>query len=320
MSDPERGAPAPHDPAGASGLTPSQQRTLDALKRTGDPVVFDNAFIDELVDDVAAALDDFEDRLGDEQLWISKHGLAGVLDCEAHYLAEDHFEWTPATAAGTVAHRAIQLLLTWRGEPVPLDLVDEAIARLVDEERGIGPWLASLTEADEADLRGRSAVRVTQFMEHFPPLSARWRPVTEASVRWPVDGPIILSGKIDLAFGAPAGAESRKVIIDLKTGGASARHRQDLGFYALVETLTRRVPPRKVATFYLDAGEAQTEDVSEGLLLAAKRRTLDGIHAMIELKVEGRAPVKTPGFSCRWCPLASECDDGQTWLAERTDR
>ena len=38
------------------------------------------------------------------------------------------------------------------------------------------------------------------------------------------------------------------------------------------------VPPRKLATFYLDAAEAQAEDVSERLLRTAVRRTLDGIN------------------------------------------
>ena len=116
-------------------------------------------------------------------------------------------------------------------------------------------------------------------------------------------------------IGKPAGAESRKVIIDLKTGRVSPRHRQDLGFYALVETLVRSVPPRKVATFYLDAAEAQADDVSERLLRTAVRRTLDGIDAMVALAAQEREPIKRPGSSCRWCPLAESCTEGQAHLA-----
>ena len=232
-------------------------------------------------------------------------------------MAPDEFEWTPATAKGQVAHRAIQLMLSWRGEPSPTDLVDEAMARLVDEERGIGAWMAGLSPGDEADLRGQSVVRVTQFAEGFPPLDKRSNPVTEAAVRWPLGGPILLQGKVDLMMGRPSGNESRKVIIDLKTGRPSPRHRQDLGFYALLETLARSVPPRKVATFYLDSSEAQVEDVTERLLRTAVRRTLDGINAIIELEYEGRQPVKRPGTSCRWCPLANDCNEGQAYLASR---
>ena len=115
-------------------------------------------------------------------------------------------------------------------------------------------------------------------------------------------------------IGRPSGDESRKVIIDLKTGRPSPKHRQDLGFYALLETLARGVPPRKLATFYLDASEAQVEDVSERLLRSAVRRTLDGINAIVELEAEGRPPVRRPGSSCRWCPLADTCPDGRGYL------
>ena len=240
--------------------------------------------------------------------------IATVLDCEEFHLIPDDFEWRPATAKGQVAHRAIQLTLSWRGEPNPTDLVDEAMARLTDEERGIGAWIAALSPADEADLRGQSVERVTKFMESFPPLDKRSNPMTESATRWPNEGPIILQGKVDLMIGRPAGNESRKVIIDLKTGRPSVRHRQDLGFYALVETLARSVPPRKLATFYLDAAEVQVEDVSERLLRTAVRRTLDGINAIVELQAEGRPPVRRAGVTCRWCPLAESCDEGQAFL------
>ena len=153
----------------------------------------------------------------------------------------------------------------------------------------------------------------------LPPLDKRAAPTTESSVRWPIDGAIVLSGKVDLVIGRPEGAESRKVIIDLKTGWSSPRHREDLRFYALVETLRSGVPPRKIASFYLDAGEPVVEDVTERLLQAATRRTLDAVHAEIELNVEDREPVKRAGTSCRWCPLADDCDEGQQYLNRDDD-
>jgi len=107
------------------------------------------------------------------------------------------------------------------------------------------------------------------------------------------------------------------VLIDLKTGCAAPRHREDLRFYALVETLRSRVPPRKLASYYLDAGEASHEDVTEGTLRATARRTLDGINREIELRVEGAEPVKRPGTSCRWCPIAPECKEGTAYLNAR---
>jgi CRISPR/Cas system-associated exonuclease Cas4 (RecB family) len=286
--------------------------------------VFDADFITELRAEMRAALDHFAQRLDiDDEMWLSKHRVASVLDCEEHHLLPDEFAWTSANARGTIAHRAIELLLSWperRGEPSPIELVDTALERLADEQRGIGQWIATLTPADEADVRGQASVRVTQFLENFPPLSKKWAPVTEASVRWPNSGPITLAGKVDLLFGRPNGRESRKVIIDLKTGRPNARHRQDLAFYALVETLVREVPPRKVATFYLDSAEAHADDVSERMLESAMRRTLDALHRLIELHTEKRPPTRRPGIGCRWCPINDACADGVAFLAMGPDR
>ena len=304
----------------AEPLTPLQRRTLDALRRSGDPLVFDAELVADIRTEMRVALDEFAERLEpDQDIFVTKHRIGSALDCEEHHLAPDEFEWKPATAKGQVAHRAIQLMLSWRGDPSPTELVEEAMARLVDEDRGIGIWMAALGPADEADLRGMSVERVTKFIESFPPLDRRSNPVTEAAAQWPLEGPILLRARVDLMIGRPSGDESRKVIIDLKTGRPNARHRQDLGFYALLETLARGVPPRKLATFYLDASEAQSEDVSERLLRSAVRRTLDGINAIVELEYEGRTPVRRPGSSCRWCPLAATCPDGRKYLDGESD-
>ena len=101
-------------------------------------MVFDPAFVAELRADAQRSLAELGQRLGDGELWVTKFTVAGVLECETHFLHPEPFAWTPARARGQVSHRAIQLLLSWRGEPTPADLVDEAMARLADEERGIG--------------------------------------------------------------------------------------------------------------------------------------------------------------------------------------
>ena len=305
---------------GTDGLTPIQLKTLAALRRASVPVMFDPDLIADIRTEMRVALDEFTERLEPHQdVYISKHTLTSVLECEEHHLIPDDFEWKPSTAKGQVAHRAIQLTLSWRGEPNPIDLIDEAMARLADEERGIGAWIAGLSPADEADLRGQSVERVTKFMECFPPLDKRSNPMTESSIRWPNEGPIVLSGKVDLVMGRPRGTESSKVIIDLKTGRPNVHHREDLGFYALLETLVRSVPPRKLATFYLDAAEAQAEDVSERLLRTSVRRTLDGINKIVELRSEGRPPERRAGVTCRWCTLADSCAEGQAYLTGRDD-
>ncbi len=296
-------------------FSPLQRKTLDLLRRGEEPVVFGTDLIDELVGDIEAAFEEFIGRLGDERIFLSKHRLTSVLGCEVQHLHDEPFTWSPAIAGGQVAHRAIQLLINWRGDPVPADVIDEALARLADEDSSIGDWIAGLSDGDMADLRGFAVDKLIKFTECFPPLDRRAAPTTESSVRWPNDGPIVLSGKVDLTLGRPSGDESRKVIIDLKTGWVSQKHREDLRFYALLEMLKSRVPPRKLASFYLDSGEPVVEDVTEGVLRTATRRMLDALNAEIELTVEGRAPVKRPGVSCRWCPLSSDCAEGQHYLS-----
>jgi CRISPR/Cas system-associated exonuclease Cas4 (RecB family) len=295
-------------------LNPAQERNLALLRRTDEPVEFAAELVAELRAEAVEALTHFTERLGGNTLFVTKHTLSSVHECEDHFMAPDEFSWSPARARGQVAHRAIQLGLSWRGEPAPVELVDEAMARLADDERDFGRWVAALGPADHADLRGQATERVTKFVESFPPLPASSHPVTEAAAQWPVDHPILLRSRVDLVVGKPRGRESTKVLIDLKTGRMSPRHREDLRFYALIETLVREVPPRMLATFYLDSAEPVVETVTEGVLRTALRRTLDGIHHVIRLRVEGDTPTRKPGPACRWCPLSERCAEGQAYL------
>jgi len=311
-------------------LTPVQQRTLDLLGRSGDPVVFDAELVAELRADLHAGLAELTERLdaaggedggaSERDLWVTKRGLETVFTCEASWAApDDDFTWTPARAKGQVAHKAIQLSVHWRGEVVPMTMVDEATARLADEERSLGVWLDSLGEGDRADLRSRAVEHVTKFVECFPPLDGRWHPVTEGTVQYPHSGRIVLRAKPDLTLGTPRGRESRKVIIDIKTGRLMGRHRADLRYYALVETLAREVPPRMLATYSLDSGSADLEEVTVELLRSTLRRTLDGIERMIEITAEDREPSRTPSVACRWCALRETCAPGISFLAGDVD-
>ncbi len=300
-------------------LTPAQQRTLALIRRDPEPMVFDEAFVADLVTTATEAVAAFSDRLGGEKLWISKGRLASVHGCEVKYLQPDDFAWTPTTAAGFVAHKAIELAQYWRGDPSPIDAVDEALARLADQADGRGAYVEGLTDADWAELRSRAVDRTTKFLQDFPPLPRSAQPVYEASARWQPPGTIEFSGKADLVVGRPSGRESRLLIVDLKSGSRSFHHRDDLRFYALLQTLRHSVPPRQLVTYYLDYAEADSEDVTEGILQAALHRALAGIERHIELVVEGRPPDKRPGVACRWCPLRTSCEEGRAFLDDEAD-
>ena len=315
--------PSPPDPPGG-GLNPAQLAVIALLRRKEEPAEFPTDLGQDLKDALEDGLASAAVHLTPEDpLWVSKHALATVHGCEAHHLASSRraFEWTVAAARGTVAHKAIELGVHWQGEPTPMDLVDEALARLVDDDRqGAQSFLARLRPGERAELRSLAVDMVAAFQECFPPLRAVWIPVTESRVRVELlGGRIILSGKTDLTLGRPAGRVANKVIIDLKSGRPNLTHREDLRFYALLEAIKLGVPPRQLASYYLEAARAHPEDVTVALLRSAVRRTIDGVAKIAELQGAEREPSKQPGPTCRWCPLAGDCTEGQAELARQAD-
>lgn len=302
-------------------LNPAQQKVIELLGKSAGGPLWDPALAEDLRDELAEATDELEGRVGDDKIWISKHGLSGLHGCETHHMAsEGTFSWTVQNMRGTIAHKAIELSIHWNGESYPRTLVDEAIARTANSDKGVGLFIQGLTEADLAELRGECTDLVSKFGESFPPLKPAWWPVTESRSQYDLaGGRIVLSGKVDLTLGRHNGMDPTKVIIDLKSGAARVHHRDDLRFYALLETLKMGVPPRKLATYYLDMARAQPEEVTEPLLRAALARTIDGVHKAVELK-EGRPPTTQPGPPCHWCPVAAECAVGLAFLAGDADR
>ena len=110
---------------------------------------------------------------------------------------------------------------TGGASPSPLDLVDEAMARLADGSDGAGDWLATCTEADRAEVRALANERVATFLECFPPLqsavAARHRRAPAAPTCSP-DGSCSPARPTWPSAG-PRAPSAGKVVIDLKTGG-----------------------------------------------------------------------------------------------------
>jgi hypothetical protein len=307
-------------------LNPAQQRTLDALGASGaQRPVFDPDLAPRLRADLEAGLVEVLGDLGpDEDLNLSKHLLGRVHGCEVRLLAEDAadepFTVTVPIARGSIAHKAVELGIHWSGEPLPLDLVDEAMASLAGSDHWLTEFLQTCSEAERAELRSTASDRVAKFFECFPPLDARWRPVTESSqIVDLAGGRVRLRGKVDLTLGTARGMQAGKVIVDLKTGSPNPVHRDDLRFYALLDTLRLGVPPRLVASFYLDLAEARTEAVTEGVLDATVARTIDAAQRLAALRAGTVEPVYRPSYGCRWCVALPGCKVGRSWLTEETD-
>lgn len=305
-------------------LNPAQKAVLEELGATpAERPEFDPDEIDDLRKGLVDQLAPLAPSLDDKGLFINKRTLNNVFSCEVRFLHEYEsrdFEWTIPMARGSVSHKAIELSLSWRGEPTPLDLVEEAIGRLAENDRSIGGFLQTLNEADLAELRAESNDRVAKFLEMWPPLERRWSPVVETPIYHDLlDGRITMQARPDLTIGRARGVTAGKVIVDLKSGRPFPEHAGDLRFYALVDTLRIGVPPRLVTSYYLDAARFSSETVTLDTLATAFTRVIDGVQRIVELTVESATAIHRTGPLCRFCPVADSCEPGQAWLAESDD-
>lgn len=305
-------------PATKPELNEAQQRVVAMLGSYGaERPRFAPGIGQSILDELQSLLAPKEDLLqpDGERLFVTKRQLNMVHGCQTQFLAERNakFEWSTATARGTIAHRAVELLVGWRETPVANLLVDEAIARSTEDSDNLGVWLQGLAESEMAELRNSCTDLIAKFLEGFPPLERRWSPRAESSIRVET-GRITFSGRVDLILGRTSGQEAGKVLIDLKTGAPHVSHMDDLRFYALLDTVRTGVPPRMLASYYLDQARPVAEPVTRELLESALLRTVDGTSMMIDLMFGDSAPTLTPGPSCSWCPVLESCEAGRSHM------
>jgi hypothetical protein len=287
---------------------------LDQLGSTARPRFRDD-LRDHLTAELERSLQPLVDAAPSPPVIVTKHRLALVHGCEQRFLCEQDrpFAWNASAARGVVAHKAIELLVGWQRAPVPLELVDAAITLLeLDEFASVRSFLVAMSAGQRAELIGAANDKVAAFLETFPPLDRRWRPVSEARVRADLcDDRLRLQGKIDLSLGyVRNGNEAGKVLIDLKTGAPQPAHIDDLRFYALLETLRGGIPPRLLVNYYLDAGRPRSETVTEDLLWSTAQRLVDGVRIILELTTAAREAERRPSWGCRWCPALQDCEPG----------
>ncbi|GIU85139.1 MAG: hypothetical protein KatS3mg008_1914 [Acidimicrobiales bacterium] len=307
-------------------LNPVQRRILEVLGAKKDErPEFDEALADRIQSHMEESLRDVAEALGERgKIYVSKRDLAGVLACEAQWLddAERDFEWNAAVAKGTVVHKALELAVFGDDSLEHTDLVDKALERVAASDQGLALWLDQIDPAELGELKSAAVSLLSQAEEILPPLRKEWRPVLESRVKAELNGGrIALVGRVDLTLGRVEGRRAGKVVVDLKTGSEAEDHLHHLRFYALLELLRMRVPPRMVATIYLESASVRHEEVTEHTLQAAAERVIRGVRRIFELKNDTDAdPVKRPGPSCGWCRLLGQCEEGTSYLAEARER
>ena len=73
-------------------------------------------------------------------------------------------------------------------------------------------------------------------------------------------------------------------------------------FYALLESIRLGVPPRMVATYYLDRSEFSSENITENVLESALFRVEDGIERIVNILFKGSEPQMCSSEWCGLCP------------------
>lgn len=276
-----------------------------------DPIVPRPVFDESLGDRLRKELEGSVAEVIGDSLWVGKYPLSQVHRCQGLYAASrDGFAWTVPMIRGRVAHRAIEAsIMLGEKAPPAMELVERAVERLAqaEEQPEVAALINNLEPLDRARLISEANDAAQRFIADWPPIPKAWSPRVESPVRVRLcDNRLVLGAKYDLALSQPKGGEARVIIVDFKTGSPHPTHAEDMRFYALVETLRSGIPPFRVASYYLEEGVFQVEDVTEDLLFTAVRRTADGVRAIARLTA-GEAPVLNAGSHCRFCPVVREC-------------
>jgi hypothetical protein len=252
-----------------------------------------------------------------DPLWLSKGALGDLERCEGIFEARLHregppFEHSENTAAGALFHKAIEVDVGSRQEFDVRLVAERAGDRLARDDRGFSAYWGILDELDRFALLTETTRSIERFRASFPPLGGRGPavPIPEFPVKAVLaDGGVVLSGRIDLLLtrsDAPNPRDPARLTLDLKTGSPRTEHAEDMRFYAVLMALRYGVPPFRVATFFLESGEWQAEDVTGETLGRAVDRVLAAATTALELQ-GGREPALTPGPWCGWCPRRESC-------------
>jgi hypothetical protein len=295
-------------------LAPSQRRTLEGLIGMGERPVFPAVVVQRVRDRIEETARAFELP---EPMWLGKSALNDLGRCPGLFDAvrsgeREPFAFSTKSAAGRLAHKAVELEVAGRDERDPHDLVEQAAERLQDDAAFRAYWV-ELDGLHRDETLMDAAKTLELFRSTMPPLRLMRRelaPSTEWHVRAELlGGALVLSGRLDLVLGASVATEpgrATRLAIDLKTGRAWPEHAEDMRFYALLLALRFGVPPYRVATLYLDSGEWQAEDVDAPVLERAADRVVEAIRAAAATDA-GRPPALRPGPYCTWCPRAMTC-------------
>jgi hypothetical protein len=294
-------------------LTAVQRRTLDDLIGREAPPDLPS----DLSERVRARLEEGLARAGvtnagwtaANQLWVGKSLLNDNDRCQGLFDARlqkegPPFEHSAVSGSGVLFHKGIEIdVITERGSDIR-SVCERAALRTTQTDGRFAAFWDSLDPFGRAELVAEAGRRLALFRDSFPPTPRSWQPQTELALKVRLAaGSVVLSGAPDLMLG-----RSRRLLMDLKSAGAWPEYPEDLRFYALLLLLRIGVPPYRVATFFLQSGDWQAEDVTEVALIHAADRVIGAVRTAVRV-AGGGTPDLRPGPHCSWCPRATTCPE-----------
>ena len=303
-------------PAECEALTPAQALTFDRLLELGGTRPVSRPGLAE--DLRSYLLEHTSETLAgwtESSMWFGKSMLTSVTRCEGLVVADRARPRTldsmhPATAAGIVTHRAVQLLYTHPGRSIA-DQVRSAIDGSIAAEESFAAWWEAASPVEQSDLIVSAEGRTGAFLDSWPALSADWVPRFEQSMQSRA-GRLVLGCKPDLTLGRPrADGRQTMLVVDLKSGGLADHHQLEADFYALVTTLRYGVPPFRSVVFSLASGEWTTGEITEERLIETAATVARAVTSTVDVLADKRPAVLTGGTWCRYCPVRTTCASAQ---------
>ena len=292
-------------------LTAVQGRTLRGLIAVGDGWAFPPGIESRLRERIERAI---RGHPPGSPLRLWKERLSDLFRCQGLYWGgliqvRPPFQHGPASAAGVLMHRAVEMDVWTSGELEPHALAERAASSL-ERDRQFSPFWEGLDPVGRGDVLMRAVQDIEDFRASFPPLAAYRRELAPVSEHWLeatfADGSVSVVGKVDLMLNAARSDRATRVLIDLKGGRGWSEHPEDMRLYALLYTLRYGVPPARVATFFPRAGDWQPEDVTELMLEHAADRVIEAVRTARRLR-DGSPPSLSPGRHCARCPVLDRC-------------
>jgi hypothetical protein len=146
-------------------------------------------------------------------------------------------------------------------------------------------FVRALEGRELVEFRDELETQTAILVSKWPRLSLTWLPRTQDRIAVPLaGGGGLLVGIIDLVIGVPSAGRASIGLVEVKSGRARPEDREDLRYYALLETLRSGAPPFRVATFYTRTGQIDAEDVDDDLLAASVQRVIAAIAKMAEAR------------------------------------